>query len=259
MLEVHPLASGSQGNATLIRSASTSILVDAGLSRKEMLARLSAVDQKPEELGALLLTHRHKDHCLSAATLCRRLRIPLYATPRTAEHQQPRTLPKIHEIQPGGSFEIGDIQIHALTLPHDAPETQAFVFESLADRQRIGIATDLGCSQGGVVQFLQDLDVLLLEFNHDSALLRDGPYPAFLKERIASPVGHLSNEQSLEILELIAGARLQALYLCHLSQHNNDATLALEAAQATLARLPIPETRIQVALQDSTTEGHRLG
>lgn len=256
MLEVLPLASGSRGNSTLIRSSSTAVLVDAGLTRKETLARLAAVEQDPADLAGLLLTHRHKDHCRSAATLCRRLKLPLHATAATAEHQQPRTLPCIVEIQPGQEFEIGDILIRSLTLSHDAPETQAFVFESKDAGHRIGIATDLGCSGKDVSDFLTDLDVLCLEFNHDSALLRNGPYPAFLKQRIASPLGHLSNDQASTLLQQIASPRLQALYLCHLSQHNNDPTLAHEIASSTLTTHAA--TKIHIALQDRITEGHRL-
>lgn len=254
MLEILPLASGSRGNSTLIRSSSTALLIDAGLTRKETLARLASVEQDPADLAGLLLTHRHKDHCRSAATLCRRFKLPLHATAATAEHQQPRTLPRIVEIQPGQDFEIGDILIRSLTLSHDAPETQAFVFESKEAGHRIGIATDLGCSGSEVSDFLQDLDVLCLEFNHDSALLQAGPYPAFLKQRIASPLGHLSNDQAALLLREIASPRLQALYLCHLSQQNNDPALAHAIATSALSRHSRP--KIHIALQDRVSEGH---
>ncbi len=257
MLEVLPLASGSQGNSTLIRSSTTALLIDAGLTRKEMLLRLAHVEQDPGDLAGILLTHRHKDHCRAAATLCRRFKIPLYGTARTVEHQQPRTLPQIREINPGESFDVGDLQIRAHTLSHDAPDTQSFVFES-NEGQRIGIATDLGCSQGGVADFLQALDVLLLEFNHDAALLQAGPYPTFLKQRIASDLGHLSNEQAAELLARVMGPRLQTLYLCHLSQHNNDAFLAQEMAEAVTSGLAEQDPRILIARQDRVTEGTSL-
>jgi phosphoribosyl 1,2-cyclic phosphodiesterase len=259
MLEVIPLSSGSQGNATLVRSKATALLIDAGLTRKEMLVRLEKAGQDPGTITGLLLTHRHKDHCRAAATLCRRFKIPLHATARTAEHQQPRTLPEIREFDPSGRFEIGDLEIEALTLSHDAPETQAFVIEHGSEGHRVGIATDLGCSTGGVSDFLQDLDALLLEFNYDPAMLHDGPYPAFLKQRIDSALGHLSNEQSATLLNQVAGPRLETIYLCHLSQHNNSPALALEAAGSILAGHPTSQTEVRVALQDKVSEGKQLG
>ena len=258
MLQVIPLSSGSQGNATLVRCETTTLLIDAGLTRKEMLGRLVEVDQDPAAITGLLLTHRHKDHCRAAATLCRRFKIPLHATARTAEHQQPRTLPEILEFEPGGRFSIGDLSIEARTLSHDAPQTQAFVVEHRQEGHRIGIATDLGCSDEGVSGFLQDLDALLLEFNYDPEMLQEGPYPAFLKERIHSTQGHLSNEQGASLLGRVAGPRLKTLYLCHLSQHNNRPDLALAAARSVLGTGTDTSVEIRIARQDKVTDGVRL-
>ena len=259
MLEVLPLSSGSQGNATLVRSATTALLIDAGLTRKEMLSRLATVQQDPAGITGLLLTHRHKDHCRAAPTLCRRFKIPLHATARTAEHQQPQTLPEIREFDPGGGLEIGDLRIEALTLSHDAPDTQAFVIEHATGGQRVGIATDLGCSDEGVHGFLQDLDALLLEFNYDPSMLQEGPYPAFLKQRIDSSEGHLSNLQSATLLREVISPRLGTLYLCHLSQHNNSPDLALESARSILAETAGARTEIRIAWQDRVSLPQRLG
>lgn len=261
MLEFIPLSSGSKGNATLIRSEETTLLIDAGLPRKQMLERIAAAGQDPSDIDGLLLTHRHLDHCRAAATLSRRQKISLYATKACAEHQQPNTLPDLHIVAPGMTFSVGAFEITPVLVAHDCPETIAYYVQFMqADQEplRMGIITDLGSSGGGLQHVFRDLDVLLLEFNYDPKLLMDGPYPWFLKHRIRSKDGHLSNRQAKELLKQLASPRLRCLYLAHLSQTNNQRELALEAAQKGLLELGFSEVDIRIADQDVVSEGFRL-
>ena len=261
MLEFIPLSSGSKGNATLIRSEETTLLVDAGLPRKEMLERIAAAGQDASEIDGLLLTHRHLDHCRAAATIARRHKIALYATSACAEHQQPETLPELQIVQPGLPFTIGAFEITPVRLAHDSPETVAYCLEygkKGEEPLRIGIITDLGSAGGGLQHVFQDLDILLLEFNHDTKLLMDGSYPWFLKHRIRSKEGHLSNQQAKELLKLLATSRLRCLYLAHLSSSNNRRELALDAAERGLAELGLGEVEVRFAEQDGVSEVFRV-
>jgi len=245
MFSFLPLASGSQGNSILIKGPGGAFLIDAGLPRRELLARLASAGQDPRDLTGIVLTHRHLDHVRAAGSLARRFRLPVWATERTACHQ--RALPELRRIHPHVPFEVAGCMLHPVQLCHDAPETLAFMIE--VDGQRIGVATDLGSSGGGLTSVFRSLDVLYLEFNHDAEMLREGPYPASLKERVAGPQGHLSNAQGAELLKQLACRRLRRLYLAHLSETNNRPELASAAAAKALAEIRLTGVEIEIALQ----------
>ncbi|HHI81494.1 MAG TPA: MBL fold metallo-hydrolase [Planctomycetes bacterium] len=254
-LVLQPLASGSKGNATLIKGRLGSLLIDAGLSKKRIVERLRQVGHRPEDLDAVLLTHWHKDHTRGASLLCRRMGIPLYATPACMPAQKPELLRQPRTFRPGESFEVGEFKVESTALPHDAPETVAFFIE--AQGLRVGIVTDLGHPfDPGLPARLRELDALLLEFNHDEELLHRGPYPPFLKERILSREGHLSNAQAGSLLEQSLTGRHQVLFAAHLSETNNRPEIAMEQILRSCHRAGRADLEVHLCLQDQPTQAH---
>jgi phosphoribosyl 1,2-cyclic phosphodiesterase len=321
MMRMTVLASGSKGNSTLVSSSRTRILVDAGLSCRELLKRMQMADEDPSAIDALLVTHEHQDHVQGVAVLARKLGVPVYFTPAThrawmrwmmphkrmtyaawlAQRQQdlarqdlarkdlaredlareqpadavsraavaealspgplsedervsednavcaeetpasgleesrqedPCRLPGVEYFTAGSGFWIGDIAITPFTIPHDAADPVGFVFE--ADGVRMGIATDLGYIPPNVKMAIRNCDVLMLESNHDLEMLRDGPYPWSVKQRVMSRVGHLSNEAASDFLEKNYDGNASYVVLAHLSESNNLPQLARVTAERAL-------------------------
>ena len=325
------LASGSKGNSTVVASAQTRLLIDAGLSCRELLKRMALANEDPTVLDAILITHEHQDHIAGLATLARRLKIPVYfteathrawvrmLTPRTTmtyaqwlDHVQkekearaqaaaaqaesgaptesdapfttapsswagseatnqidlaatidpdedcdptpikrdPTFLPAVQYFHAGTNFCIGDISITPFTIPHDAADPCGFVFESALEGVRMAVATDLGYMPPNVKSALKRVDVLLLESNHDLEMLKDGPYPWSVKQRVLSRVGHLSNHATAEFLARDYDGGAAYIVLGHLSEQNNDPSLALLAAEQAIGnRLSLLGNRILLAQQ----------
>jgi phosphoribosyl 1,2-cyclic phosphodiesterase len=319
------LASGSKGNSTVISSSRTRVLVDAGLSCRELLKRMAIAGEDPATLDAILITHEHIDHVAGLAVLARRLNIPVFftepthrawvrmLTPRTtmsyakwldhvrqekearaaavaaqvedeidvaasearsddpnatlelpveeepcdAESQQvaapkekanPAHLPAVEYFKAGTHFCIGDLDITPFTIPHDAADPCGFVFE--AEGIRMALATDLGYMPPNVKSALKRIDVLLLESNHDLEMLRDGPYPWSVKQRVLSRVGHLSNDATAEFLQKDYDGGAAYIVLGHLSESNNAPELArICAEQAIGDRMTLLGNRILLAEQ----------
>jgi phosphoribosyl 1,2-cyclic phosphodiesterase len=325
MMRMTVLASGSKGNSTVISSSRTRVLVDAGLSCRELLKRMSIAGEDPTRLDAILVTHEHQDHIAGLSVLARRLNIPVFLTepthrawvrmltPRTtmtyakwldhvqrekearaasvaasapnsdlaaqlAEESQiiaviaaeaaanrsddsnaapelpidpdeedlcatpttkkaaPTDLPAVEYFNSGTRFSIGDIDITPFTVPHDAADPCGFVFES--EGVRMALATDLGYMPPNVKSALKRIDVLLLESNHDLEMLRDGPYPWSVKQRVLSRVGHLSNDATAEFLQKDYDGGATWIVLGHLSESNNAPELARLAAEQALGNHP---------------------
>ena len=307
------LASGSRGNSAVVSSSRTRILVDAGLSCRELFKRMRAAGEDPCSLDAILITHEHQDHVQGLAVTARKLGIPVYFTEAThrawirwitprkrmtyaewlAERQKlagnraaapanpepvnpapvntekddreafeeeheasdsekakadPAALP-VEYFTAGEGFSIGDIAVTPFTIPHDAADPVGFVFE--AEGIRVGLATDLGYMPPNAAMRLRRCDVLMIESNHDIDMLRDGPYPWSVKQRVMSRVGHLSNYAAAEYLE--KGYDGQAVYviLAHLSESNNLPELARVSAEHALRdRMSLLGNRILLASQD---------
>jgi phosphoribosyl 1,2-cyclic phosphodiesterase len=330
MMRMTVLASGSKGNSTVISSSRTRVLVDAGLSCRELLKRMSITGEDPTQLNAILITHEHQDHIAGLSVLARRLNIPVFftepthrawvrmLTPRTtmtyakwldhvqrekearvaavavnatandqaAEHAaqaeaiatisaeaaalnrsddpnatlelpidpdeedlcapesqlaaaqkpDPTYLPAVEYFHSGTQFSIGDIDITPFTIPHDAADPCGFVFES--EGIRMALATDLGYMPPNVKAALKRIDVLLLESNHDLEMLRDGPYPWSVKQRVLSRVGHLSNHATAEFLQKDYDGGATWIVLGHLSESNNAPELARLSAEQALGHQP---------------------
>ena len=327
MMRMTVLASGSKGNSTVISSSRTRVLVDAGLSCRELLKRMSIAGEDPAQLDAILITHEHQDHIAGLSVLARRLNIPVFftepthrawvrmLTPRTtmtyakwldhvqqekearakavaasdpasaaelsaqveaiasisaeaaalnrsddanatfelpidpdeeslcapqsqqaAQKPDPTNLPAVEYFHSGTRFSIGDIDITPFTIPHDAADPCGFVFES--EGIRMALATDLGYMPPNVKSALKRIDVLLLESNHDLEMLRDGPYPWSVKQRVLSRVGHLSNHATAEFLQKDYDGGASWIILGHLSESNNAPELARLSAEQALGNHP---------------------
>ena len=306
MMRMTVLASGSKGNSTVVATSRTRILVDAGLSCREILKRLHQAGEDPRQLDAILITHEHQDHVQGVGVLARKLGVPVYFTemthrawvrwmrprkrmtyaewlrqrqqadtaPQTSEsassvgritasgpdmgprlpsptgcgsngigiedlcedadppERDPAALPSVAYFEAGKQFRVGDIQVEPFTIPHDAADPVGFVFEG--EGVRVGFATDLGYMPANARQALRRCDMLLLESNHDPEMLRDGPYPWSVKQRVMSRVGHLSNEAAAEFLERNYDGQATYVILAHLSESNNLPALARVSAERAL-------------------------
>lgn len=325
MVRFTVLASGSKGNSTVVSSGRTRILVDAGLSCRELFRRMTLAGEDPESLDAILITHEHSDHINGLSVTARKLGIPVYFTEAThrawmrylsprrqmtyaqwleqtrkqaAERQaeldamspegepdepeaelaaesesevflsppaaeseaeppndkppsrkdDPTWLPAVEYFRPGEPFEVGDIAISPFTIPHDAADPVGFVCQ--AEGVRMALATDLGYIPPNVKAQLKGIDLLLLESNHDIEMLRDGPYPWQVKQRVLSRVGHLSNDATAEYLSGDYDGNAAYIILGHLSESNNLPELARVTAERALqGRASLLANRLLLAEQ----------
>lgn len=352
MMRMTVLASGSKGNSTVVSSSKTRILIDAGLSCRELMRRMVAAGEDPHSLDAILITHEHADHVAGLPVMARKLGIPVYMTEATHrawvrqvtprkrtmtyaqwleqrkaemalrdeelalqhagvpksqlpdehffaasadevpeeqteqvferetyqsakleaasvedstdedaqnvfnrgfEQKNASFLPIVEHFKAGFHLNIGDIDITPFTIPHDAADPCGFVFES--EGIRIGIATDLGYVPPNVKLALKKCDALMIESNHDLEMLRDGPYPWSVKQRVLSRVGHLSNTATAEFLTRDYDGGAAVVVLAHLSENNNDPGMALQAAQEALGSHPsLLGNRLLLARQDKPLE-----
>lgn len=243
------LGSGSKGNGTLVRAGDTLVLVDCGFTLRETVRRLALFGLAPDDLAAVLITHEHGDHVRGAGALARKYGVPLYSTFGTARAVtgKPAGFQSTlwREVRPGRAFEVADLTVTPVTVPHDAREPCQYRF-SWRDRE-LGVLTDLGSLTPHVVDCYRECDALVLECNHDPELLASGPYPASLKRRVGGNYGHLSNEQAATLLGHCNVDRLQHLVLSHLSEQNNTPEHALAQIHRAVAH---GQERIRVAGQN---------
>lgn len=230
-MQVAVIGSGSKGNALLVEGGGARVLIDCGLTPKELRARLQHVGRALADVDAILVTHGHADHVSGARLLAGAFRLLTYATPRTHKFLG-RTGGVTHlaPVTPDEPFRIRDLEVRAFSTPHDAPGSVGFV---LTDGDaRFALCTDLGSLTPDVERALSDVDTLMLEFNHDEDMLKRGPYPMPLKRRILAPTGHLSNVDAAKLLGRVAHGGLRRVVLAHLSEVNNTPDRALDAARA---------------------------
>ena len=249
-LAVCVLASGSKGNAIYISDGSTAILVDAGLSGIEIKRRLKSRGLNPNDLDAILVTHEHSDHIQSVGVLSRQLKLPIYLN-RKIEKKTSIGNP-VHEIrtfQCGSTFQINNLVVHPFAISHDATNPVGFTIGQ--NGKRIGLATDLGTITPLVKANLKDCHLLIIEANHDSDMLVNGPYPWPLKQRIQSRSGHLSNEQSKKLLMTLQHRRLEHVIFAHLSETNNTPQKVLDEVSKALT---LCKPRLTVASQNRCGE-----
>lgn len=226
-------ASGSKGNAHLVGSAGSYVLIDCGISSLRITRALGRVGVSPAEIEGILLTHEHRDHTAGLEVFRKRCPVPIYTTAGTG-----RALPRgggrdhVRAVEPGRPFAVGAFRITPFRVSHDAADPVGFRIE--AGEGDAAFATDLGWVDEQVREAIAGVRVLVLESNHDEELLRTGPYPAYLKERIRSRTGHLSNGETRSALTFAGHSGLEAVVLAHLSEENNRPGLALDNARDAL-------------------------
>lgn len=255
------LASGSKGNCHAFSDGERTLLIDAGVSLRQIRQRLDAVGWAGGEVRALALTHEHSDHVGALGVILRRTNWAILATAdtrRAVERAQAVVIPPERwiELDAGRPRDWEGWRILPFALPHDAADPVAYRVEF--GGQNGAVVTDLGCPTALVADHLQDLDLLVLEANHDVDMLREGDYPPQLKARILSRVGHLSNAAMAELLGRVCGPRLRRLVLAHLSESNNHPDLARFAAEEVLrgsaVALSLAHQRNPIALSVTATQ-----
>jgi phosphoribosyl 1,2-cyclic phosphodiesterase len=247
-LSVCILASGSRGNAAYVSDGTTSILVDAGLSGREIERRLKVRRLSPKMLDGILVSHEHGDHIQGVGVLSRRFDLPVFITPKTLASAA-TTLGKLFAVthfKCGSDFRINTLSIHPFSISHDAKDPSGF---TISRRHcKIGFATDLGVATALVKTHLKGCSLLVIEANHDLPMLMEGPYPWHLKQRVKSRTGHLSNDASKDLLDELIHSRLEHVVLAHLSEINNTPQKAAKAVEKALKKNGI---RLEVASQNS--------
>jgi phosphoribosyl 1,2-cyclic phosphodiesterase len=265
-VSVSVLASGSNGNCAMVASSSTRILVDAGISCRETFKRLKALGEDPHQLSAILITHEHSDHIYGLFTLAKKLAIPIFMTGAThnawrrAVRDEKGEFPEICKLEvfsAGRNFQVGDITVMPFTIPHDAADPVGFTFR--AEGVRMAFATDLGYLPPNVCDHLRGCDVLIMESNHDLEMLRVGPYPWSVKQRVMSRVGHLSNDALADFFSSDYDGGAAYIVLAHLSEQNNHPELARGAAERALgSRRTLLRNRVLLASQAEPMQPIRL-
>lgn len=253
-MRVAVLGSGSAGNSVLVCSGETRVLVDAGFSARSLADRLELLDIQADSITAIVVTHDHGDHTRGMGVFARRHATPLHLTARTREACA--KLLKGHETvveyQPGEPFTIGTLRVESFYTVHDAADP---VGVSLVDERsglRVGVATDLGRPTAQIRHALSKCDLLVLEANHDDVMLRTGPYPASVKQRIASSHGHLSNQAAAQLAVELLHPRLAGVVLAHLSKECNRPLLAERIVGDALKKAGW-KGHLEVARQDAPT------
>jgi phosphoribosyl 1,2-cyclic phosphodiesterase len=244
------LGSGSNGNCAYLEANGTRLLIDAGLSARQIRQRLLGIGKTPEQLNGILVTHEHSDHTQALGILSGKLRIPVYCNRLTKEAVAAGFEAQLdfRVFETGNCFEVGDLMVETFTIPHDAADPVGYMVH--AGARKFGFLTDLGHATKLVVERVRQANVLLLETNHDLKLLQeDLRRPWSVKQRIASRHGHLSNDAAADLTQEILSESLQQLYLGHLSSDCNRPELALGAIQSRLDRLGARHVGIQVTSQ----------
>lgn len=267
MVSLTVLASGSRGNCSVLASTRTRLLVDAGVSCREIGRRMNLTGDHALNLSAVIISHEHSDHVAGLYVLARKLKIPVFMTGATYQAWQRWARQKNDGIRPelvrletfesGRSFTIGDITVAPFTIPHDAADPVGFTFR--AEGVKIGIATDLGYMPASVADNLRGCDGLVIESNHDVEMLRGGPYPWVVKQRVMSRVGHMSNDALAQFFSGDYDGNAAFVVLAHLSEQNNHPDLARGAAERALAhRRDLLRNRLMLASQHRPLEPIRL-
>jgi phosphoribosyl 1,2-cyclic phosphodiesterase len=251
MIRMASLGSGSEGNGLVVEAGTTRVLLDCGFNLGETTRRLARLGLLPANLSGIVVTHEHSDHLGGVARLARKHALPVWLThgTRIMWEAQEECLPDMRDVDSHGAFVIDGLEIHPYPVPHDAREPVQFVFSD--GDVKLGVLTDAGCSTAHIESMLSGVDALVLECNHDAQMLRDGPYPPGLKQRVGGRLGHLENAQAAGLLRELDCSRLTHVIAAHISQKNNTPTLA---RQALAEALGCEEDWIGVASQHAGLE-----
>lgn len=254
-MEAYSLFSGSTGNCIFLRDENTRILVDAGGSMKQLEGSLNALGESLSALDGIFITHEHSDHTKALPVLAKHLSIPIYCQSKVAKEMYLSLMQRekraegsalarwIRTVEVGMEYEVGSLVITPFKTPHDSVDSQGFIIGD----QILGIATDLGHVSPEVERFLLGCQSVILESNHDLTMLREGPYPPYLKERVASEIGHLNNEDCAAFSQRLYRSGCRNLTLFHLSQDNNTTEIALGTTKHALAQIGAENVRLCAA------------
>ncbi len=252
-VEICVLGSGSGGNCTYLGTEKTRILVDAGFSMKETARRLSSISVPLDSIQALVISHEHADHVHGMETIARNLQIPVFVAPAAVEAMKFKCAPPaIESLAAEGRLRIGDIEVHPFSIPHDSVEPLAFRFET----QGIVacVVTDLGYIPELVKQRVAGSHCLVFESNHDLEMLKVGPYPWFVKQRVMSRHGHLSNETTAQFFTEDFDGNAEYVFLAHISQKNNHPEIVRMSAINAFSQRGLPVEKIRLTQQDEPAE-----
>lgn len=231
------LQSGSSGNCIYVEAGGVRLLIDAGITGVQAQERLAAHGRDIRAVDAVIISHDHGDHIRHAGVYQRKFGIPIYVTAATLAAASARCslgkLTAVHTFRSSDKIRFGEVLVHAIPTPHDGVDGSAFVIE--AGQKRIGVLTDLGHVFKDLARIVASLDAVFLESNYDPDMLAAGPYPAYLKQRIRGPKGHISNAEAAELLRRASGEkRLQWACLAHLSEENNHPDVALKTHRESI-------------------------
>lgn len=248
------LQSGSNGNSIYVEAAGVRLLFDAGISGRQAALRMAAHDRKMHDVDALIISHSHADHVCCAGIYQRRFRMPIYMTRTTygAIRRDLGPLPDVRHFRSGDALEFGAVTVHTLRTPHDAVDTVMFVVA--CEGKQLGILTDLGHPFERLSNVLEEVDAAYLESNYDPDMLENGPYPLELRERIRGVGGHLSNDESAELVARCGKNRPKWIALAHLSEQNNDSEIARETHRRRVGR----DYPLKLARRDGVSELFRV-
>lgn len=249
-MEVCVLASGSKGNSVYVSAGGASLLVDAGLSARELTARLRLAGIAPESIQALLVTHDHEDHYRGVETFCKKYPVRLFANEGTASGIEARSSRFTREweiFETASMFEIGALRVEAFTVSHDAADPVGFVFDD--GETCLCVVTDLGQATPLVAAKLARCHVAIVESNHDYDMLMESSRPWSLKTRIAGRSGHLSNDDAAELMGAVIPKQMHTLLLAHLSEECNTPELALRTMRQALGKAGRSDVRVEVLSQ----------
>ena len=241
MIEICAIASGSNGNCYYVGNQNEAVLVDAGISCKQIIQRMKDRNLNPLKVKSVFISHEHSDHISGARVFGNRLQVPVYLTVKTYYGAYKNMRPDYPRFfNPGDTVEVGEFSIHTFLKNHDASEPCSFRIQHKG--KSVGVFTDIGEPCENVTSHLQKCDGLFLETNYDEKMLWEGSYPWFLKQRVASGVGHLSNLQAFNLLEKHAGENLKCVFLSHLSKENNTPETAYNSMHPFFDRFEIKLT-----------------
>lgn len=249
------LGSGSSGNSTFLEAGRTRVLLDAGFSCRETTRRLGELKESPEQIDAIVVTHEHMDHVKGLRVLCKKHRIPVYVTEASWQASgldSSADFPEVNFFEPGQPFDVGDLHFIPFRVPHDSVECVAFRIE--AEGFALAHLTDLGQVTHLVRERVRDCDAMVLESNHDVEMLRWGPYPWALKQRIAGEGGHLSNDAAARLLDEIWTDRCRHVLLAHMSEKNNHPEIATLTTRSALGPERVETTTVRLTRQDRVAE-----
>lgn len=259
--KISVLASGSSGNSIYISDGKINILIDAGLSGKELEKRLNKIGVSPDEIDAIIITHEHRDHVSGAGIISRRYNIPIYANDPTWTNSYEcigKVADDYCEIIKN-DFTIGDIVIHPFSIPHDA--ALPFAYTLYCNQKKIGVATDMGYFNENIINELFELDFLVIEANHDLDMLMTGNYPWKVKHRIKGDEGHLSNDDTAALLPKIIEENKPQILLAHLSEDNNNPEVAYITIKNSLQASGLIEGEdynLDFTYQDKPTKVYKI-